>query len=270
MKPSEQRRQNILQVLKASKKITIEQAMEMLEVSESTVRRLFAQLENEGQAIRTYGGICANESGGGGGEYSFETTQLRNPIEKGKIGAEAVKLIRSGDIIYLDSGTTVMSLCAELERIFTNPDAEQYPQLRAIFDNVTVFTHSLVCLNLLKSHVKVYLLGGEYRAERRDFCGYLTEEAIKNLRFTKCFIGADGYSEESGLLASDFETARVNQLVAQNSAYRILLADSTKYGRSSVVCYAPFSEINCIVSDRGLLDDACDHFRDAGIEVITI
>ena len=62
MKHTEERRQSILQLLRTSKKLSIEQAMSALDVSESTVRRLFAQLEAEGLAIRTYGGICFNDA----------------------------------------------------------------------------------------------------------------------------------------------------------------------------------------------------------------
>lgn len=272
MKHTEERRQSILQLLRTSKKLSIEQVMSMLDVSESTVRRLFAQLESEGLAIRTYGGICFNDAVGSTNEYSFELTKLHNPDAKTRIGKVAAGLIRSGDIVYLDSGTTVMALCAELEGMFSEAeesDAHSYSLLRRKYDNVTVFTHSLVNLNTLKRHMKVYLVGGEYRDSRRDFCGYLTEEAIKSLRFTKCFIGADGYSETAGILASDFYTARINQLVAQNSAYRILLVDSTKYQKSSVVCYAPFSEVDCIVSDSGLPTEKQHHFEELGVEVIT-
>lgn len=270
MKHNDTRRQIIIQALRTSKKLSIEQAIQTLDVSESTVRRLFSQLEDEGLVIRTYGGICFNESVLGAENYSFEHTQLYYQQEKSRIGAAAAQLIQTGDIIYLDSGTTVMSLCDEIDRIFTAGDDEQYRDYKKMLENVTVFTHSLVNLNLLKNHIKVYLIGGEYRDGRRDFCGYLTEEAIKNLRFTKCFVGADGYSEDMGILASDFGTARINQTVAQNSAYRILLADSSKYGKSSVVCYAPFSEINCIVTDTGLDHDICERFKGAGVNVITI
>ncbi len=272
MKHTEERRQSILQLLRTSKKLSIEQAMSALDVSESTVRRLFAQLEAEGLAIRTYGGICFNDAVSGANEYSFELTKLHNPDAKTRIGKAAAQLIKSGDIVYLDSGTTVMALCAELRSIFARAeetDAAEYALLKQRYDNVTVFTHSLVNLNTLKRHMRVYLIGGEYRNSRRDFCGYLTEEAIKNLRFTKCFIGADGYSETSGILASDFYTARINQLVAQNSAYRILLVDSTKYQKNSIVCYAPFSEMNCLVSDDGLPESTRRLFGELGVEVIT-
>lgn len=130
-------------------------------------------------------------------------------------------------------------------------------------------THSLVDLDLLKEHMKVILLGGEYRDAQRDFCGYITERAVSALRFTKCFIGVDGYSADDGLLADDFSTAGINRLVTQNSSYRILLADSSKYRRPAVVSYAPLSEVDCIVTDSGLSGEARAALDDAGIKVIS-
>lgn len=272
MKPSEERRKSVIQLLHTSKRISIDQTMKALDVSESTVRRLFAQLEAEGLAIRTYGGICLNDTVVGENEYSFDLVELHNPDKKQRIGKSAAQLIESGDVIFLDSGTTVMSMCAEIERMFTvakETDDNAYTRLRKQYDNVTVFTHSLVNLNTLKNHMKVHLIGGEYRDSRRDFCGYLTEEAIKPLHFTKCFIGADGYNEKEGILAADFHTARINQLVTQNSACCILLVDSSKYQKSAFVRYAHFSTIKFLVSDDDLPEDTRQLFSKLGVEVIT-
>lgn len=272
MKQIEQRRQDALQLLRTSKKLTIEEAIEALGVSDSTVRRLFAQLENDGVAIRTYGGICYNDAGPDSNTYSFELTQLCNPAEKARIGSAAVKFIKSGDIIFLDSGTTVTSLCAELDLMFNNAgdiSSQSYMELKQKYNNVTIFTNSFANLTILKKHMKVYLIGGEYRETRRDFCGYLTEEVVRNLRFTKCFVGTDGYSADAGVLASDFDTARINKLVVQNSVYSILLADSTKYGRNAIARYAPLSSINCIISDSGLSNEVCSYIHECGIDLIT-
>ncbi len=272
MKHSDERRQNLIQLLRTSKKLTIEQTMKALDVSDSTVRRLFTHLESDGLAVRTYGGICYNDAGPDGNTYSFELTQLRNPEEKARIGSAALKFIKSGDIVFLDSGTTVTSLCSELDRMFTETgdlSSYGYANLKQKYNNVTIFTNSFANLNILKKHMKVYLIGGEYREARRDFCGYLTEEVVKNLRFTKCFVGADGYSLGAGVLASDFDTARINQLVVQNSVYSILVADSTKYGRNAVARYATISAINCIISDSGLPNDVCSQIHEYGIDLIT-
>lgn len=255
-----------MRMLQTSKKLTVEEAMKAFGVSESTVRRLFAQLEADGDVIRAYGGICCAGRSDDERNYFFERVQLENPREKAAIGRAALPLIKNGDVIYLDSGTTVMSLGGAMADIFRDEKKHEDAERLA---SCTVVTHSLVNLELLKGHMRVILLGGEYRDAQRDFCGYLTERAISTLRFSRCFIGVDGYSADDGLLAGDFSTAGINRLVTQNSSYRVLLADSSKYRRPSGVSYAPLSEVDCIVTDAGLDDEACHALETAGIKVIT-
>jgi DeoR/GlpR family transcriptional regulator of sugar metabolism len=270
MKHGELRKQTVMQILRTSKKLTIEKAMKTLDVSESTVRRLFTQLEEDGDAIRVYGGICYNDASSGG--TYFEPARLKNADEKVRIGHAAEQLIKAGDILFLDSGTTVMALSAEIDRMFTEArdvSSRLYEELHRKYSEITLFTHSLANLEMLKKHMKVHLIGGEYRDGKRDFHGYLAEEAIKKLRFTKCFIGADGFSESSGVLASDFGTARINQLALQNSSYKILLVDSSKLGNNSVVSFSPLSNINCLVTDKAVPEDLCARLREGGMTVIT-
>ena len=164
--------------------------------------------------------------------------------EKIMIGEAAEKLIGEGDTLYLDSGTTVMRLCSAMARAAV-ANGEKY-------SSVTVFTNSLANLNLLKDHMNVCLIGGEYRPHRQDFCGYLTDEVIKRLHFSKCFVGADGFAVANGLTASDFDTARINQLVVAGSDKRILLADTSKAGKASVIHYAPIESVDTLVTNKWL------------------
>ena len=162
MKHSELRKQTVLQMLRTAKRLTISKAMEVLDVSESTVRRLFAQLENEGLAIRVYGGICYNDSLLAGGY--FEPKRFKNPDEKVRIGHAAEQLIKPGDIIFLDSGTTVMALAAEIDRMITearDASSRLYDELGQKYSGITVFTHSLANFEMLKNHMKIHLIGGE-------------------------------------------------------------------------------------------------------------
>lgn len=273
MKSSDIRKQNVLKMLRTSKKLSVEDAMRTLGVSESTVRRLFAQLEAEGEGIRAYGGICCTGRSSGSESYLFDRVQLENPAEKAAIGRAALSLIKAGEVIYLDSGTTVMSLGAAMADVFRDAAIEDPGEQPAAdaerLASCTVITHSLVNFELLRDHMKVILLGGEYRAAQRDFCGYLTERAVSALRFAKCFIGVDGYSADDGLLAGDFSTAGIDRLVTQNSSYRVLLADSSKYRRPSGVSYAPLSEVDCIVTDDGIGDNVRTSLEECGIKIIT-
>ena len=124
MKSSDIRKQNVLKMLRTSKKLSVEDAMRTLGVSESTVRRLFAQLEAEGEGIRAYGGICCTGRSSGSESYLFDRVQLENPAEKAAIGRAALSLIKAGEVIYLDSGTTVMSLGAAMADVFRDAAIE--------------------------------------------------------------------------------------------------------------------------------------------------
>lgn len=246
MNKAELREKDIMTLLRVSGKVSVAEAMALLDVSESTVRRLFNKLEADGSAVRTYRGISINTVSGTRESYSFERNELYRSNEKIMIGEAAERLIEEGDTLYLDSGTTVLRLCSAMARAAVN--GERYSA-------VTVFTNSLANLNLLKDRMNVCLIGGTFRPHRQDFCGYLTDEVIKKLHFTKCFVGADGFSVKNGLTASDFDTARINQLVVAGSDKRILLADTSKAGKASVIHYAPIESVDTLVTNKWLADD---------------
>ncbi len=263
MNKAELREKDIMTLLRVSGKVSVSEAMALLDVSESTVRRLFCKLEADGLAVRTYRGISINTVSGARESYSFERNELYRSNEKIMIGEAAEKLIGEGDTLYLDSGTTVMRLCSAMARaaVGDGKGAEKYA-------TVTVFTNSLANLNLLKDYMNVCLIGGEYRAHRQDFCGYLTDEVIKRLHFSKCFVGADGFSVANGLTASDFDTARINQLVVAESEKRILLADTSKAGKASVIHYAPIESVDTLVTNKWLAPDIKAELLKSNINII--
>ncbi len=262
MNKAEIREKDIMALLRVSGKVSVSEAMALLDVSESTVRRLFNKLEADGLAVRTYRGISINTVSGARESYSFERNELYRSSEKMQIGEAAEALIVEGDTLYLDSGTTVLKLCAAIaHRCAIGTGGEKYAK-------VTVFTNSLANLNLLKDHMNVCLIGGEYRPHRQDFCGYLTDEIIKKLHFTKCFVGADGFSVGNGLTASDFDTARINQLVVAGSDKRILLADTSKAGKASVIHYALIESVDTLVTNKWLDNEIKTELLQRNINVI--
>ena len=82
------------------------------------------------------------------------------------------------------------------------------------------------------------------------------------------WILSDGYSIENGLTASDFDTARINQLVVSGSDKRILLVDSSKFGKASVIHYSALGQINTLVTNSGIDPQAIAEIESVGIEVI--
>lgn len=172
-----EQQQELMARLSIMQKLSLAEAMEILNVSESTIRRIFAKMEKEGVAIRTHGGI--QSASGAMTRYSFEYGTKTNIEKKTAIAREACKLLKNGDVIFCDTGTTTQCFCAEL-----------VCRIKREGLNVKLYTNSLANLELLSPYMPVTLIGGEYRPNRKDFCGYLTDQALTGLYFSKSFVGA--------------------------------------------------------------------------------
>lgn len=257
MKKTEHQEQKILEQLKRKKTMTLAQAMELLGVSESTVRRLFIRLENSGAAMRRYGGIQLLHDSDAA-DYQYEQVEEQYVPQKQMIGCYAAQLVESGDVLYLDSGTTMACFCKELAARISSG------QLKGL----TVFTNSLVNLELLSPALTVNLIGGEHRANRRDFCGYLAEEMVSSLHFSKCFLGADGFHLRYGFTATDFYTARLNELVLGNSDRRYVLMDSSKFMAASVVSYSRDQTIDAVITDQQPTEQLAQRLAASGTEIL--
>lgn len=245
------REQHLMDALKLSEKLTINEVKDLLNISESTIRRLFIKLEKEGKVIRTIGGVQAiseNEK-----SYHFDRLETKNIGAKTKIGKCASKLVDNNDIIFLDSGTTVARMCVELAKRIKLGD------LKA--NQLMIFTTSLVNLNILQDCVTVNLIGGEYRSYRKDFCGYIAEETIKLLRFGKCFLGTDGFNVINGFSTTDFNTTAIAKLVIERSDIRYMVTDFSKYNKYSMVSYCNMVDIDYLIIDKvdDILKENCDN-----------
>lgn len=257
MKKTERQEQLLLEQLGRRHTLTLAEAKTLLGVSESTARRLFIRLESSGAAVRRYGGIQLLQESPAA-DYLYEQVEGQYAAQKRQIGRCAAEMIESGDVLYLDSGTTMACLCTALsERLAAGEIGE-----------LSVFTNSLVNLDLLSPHTKVNLIGGEYRRNRRDFCGYLAEELVGGLHFTKCFLGADGFHYRYGFTATDFYTARLNELALSNADRGIVVMDSSKFMAASVVSYSRDRRIDTVLTDREPPESLAQRLADWGTQVV--
>ena len=102
------RQQQLMARLSVVQKLSLAEAMELLNVSESTARRMFAKLERDGLAIRTHGGV--QSMGGAMTGYSFEYGARTNIERKTAIAKFAASCLEDGDVVFCDSGTTIQCL----------------------------------------------------------------------------------------------------------------------------------------------------------------
>lgn len=250
-----EREQELVSRLSIVQKISLSDAMELLDISESTARRLFAKLEQDGKVIRIHGGIQSTNHAIAA--YSFEQGAKINIEQKTAIGREAVRFLEDGDVIFCDSGTTIQCFCAEMIQRLQKDNL-----------NIIVYTNSLANLEILSPYLQVKLVGGEYRANRKDFCGYLAEQALKGLYFTKCFLGADGCVAGRQFTTTDFETLRVNEIAMSNAEKTFMLVDASKFALSSHVAYAPVQKIHTIVTDDGISEETVAQLKQNRVQVI--
>ena len=252
------RKDHLVELLYEKGEMPIGEIAELYNISFPSVRRLCAQMENEGRIIRTHGGIRSLQIKKS--DYKFEVIDAEYAKEKAAIANYAISLVKKRESIFIESGTTIKQFVLALaERL----RGEELP-------DTVVFTNSMVNIEILQSVCKVIGIGGIYRPERRDFCGFLGEKMVRSLRFDICFIGADGINLETGVMALDTETAHLDELLIKNSEKTILLINSEKFSKNSLIPFCSVKEIKLIVTDSKLPQQIRDEYKNAGVDVVCV
>lgn len=260
IKKKEFREDKLLSVLKAKKRMDTSEVVELLQISESTARRFFNDLEKKGVLLRTYGGIqIAPDSDA---DYFYDDLLKHQSEQKKRIGEYACSLVEEGDILFLDSGTTLQHMAAALSQRLKDGTVK----------DIEIYTNSLVNLKILSQYCDVHVTGGLFRGKRQDFCGYLSEIVLQTIAFKKCFLGSDGISlaPAEGIMATDVFTSRVNEIVAGRSDKIYILADSTKFMRRSFIRYASLDAPELFISDTDLNDQQYSLFSAAGVQIVRV
>lgn len=245
----------LLKELQISGSVTFKDAMDKLGISPATARRLFVRMEQKGYAIRSHGKISIPDSTYS--FYSYEASEELYVKEKKAIAKEALSLISDGDTLFLDSGTTVC--------LFSMALAEALRQ--KTLNNLTVFTNSYMIINILNGCAKVNLIGGTFRPNRKDFCGYIAEKTIKDCHFDKCILGTDGYHSRIGFSTTDFDSAKMCEVAIANSDNVFILMDSHKYGKSALVSFCNGEDVSLLISDNKLKTEDVNELLRSGINV---
>jgi DeoR family transcriptional regulator, fructose operon transcriptional repressor len=243
------RRKLIMAQLLEHKQVTVRDLAETMEVSDATVRRdLKALADEQGLKLIHGGAMLPRER-----DFSYQARMLRASQEKKVIGALAAMLLRDGDHVFLDSGTT----CSEL-----------VPFVKKMHD-ITILTNSArLALELDASGVQLFVIGGEYRPDRMDTIGPMAVNTLNQVRgYTAC-IGADGLSMDFGPSASDLASAHLHRQVVANAVATILLVDHSKFGGASLFQIVDWSQISTVVTDKEPSPEWQEFLNDKDITVI--
>ena len=250
------RKNHLIEHLEKCGKLSVADIAALYNIALPTARRFCAQLEREQRVMRTHGGIRfipPVET-----PYAFDALDGEYSSEKAVIAKFASSLVKNNQIIFLESGTTVKQFAIALAARIGN---------NQLF-NIAVYTNSLVNLAILEPVCKVTMVGGIYRRDRRDFCGFLSEKLLRTLRFDACFIGADGLDLKDGIMAMDMETVRIDELLIERSAQSFILVHSEKFYKHSLISYCAVKDVSAIITDSKLPQEIVKKYQAAGINLI--
>lgn len=231
---SDERRQQLAEFLARRGFADLAVLVGELGVSESTVRRDLSHLEEEGIVRRTHGGAVFISDRFSVLNYAERETAAA--IEKQAIGQAAAELIRDGETVLLDGGTTTFQVARNL-----------------LMRSLQVVTNSLPIANLLSSagNVELIFIGGYIYPRTGVALGPLAQHSLASLHVNKAFMGAAGIADD-GLYNANVLMVEAEQQMMTCADEVIIVADHSKFGKRALARLSGWEKINCVVSDDGL------------------
>lgn len=251
---SVERQQEILSLLDKHHSVQISELVERFNTSEMTIRRDLGALERKGLLRRVRGGAISNR--GRSYEPPFLVRSKDRTEEKKRIGSMAASLIKSGESIMLDVGTTTLEIARNLSN----------------HQNLTVITPCFQIAALLVEHPNIRLIvtGGILRRGELSLVGHLAEQAIEEFYVDKLFMGVGGADLEAGFTEFNLEDTLIKKAMIRRAKEITVVADSSKFGQVAFTVIAPLGVANRIITDDALPQQTADKIRELGIELILV
>ncbi len=242
------RKIKLLNIINEEKKISVVDLAEKLCVSQVTIRKDLDELEKRGLLEREHGFAVALNND------DLSNRLAHNYSIKSRIAKAAASDILDGEVLMIESGSTC-SLFAE--------------QICKQRNSAKIITNSVFISNFIREYtnVNVTILGGEYQKQSQVNIGPLTSICASQYKVDKLFIGADGFDENYGLTGLNMMRVDTVQKMSESAKKIIVLCDSEKFGRISIVKLFPFERIHCIYTDKGLNEEVKKQLENNGIIV---
>ena len=214
---AEERFAKILDLLAEKRSTTVQELCEVLNASESTIRRDLTELDRLGKLNKVHGGATLPDSQFLADELTMDAKQALAIAEKRDIARAAAMLIRPQDFIYIDAGTTTLALVQAL----SGSALEAHYVTNGI-------AHARL---LVQKGCRVFVPGGMLRPNTEAIVGAAAVASLQAYNFTKAFLGANGVDLQAGFTTPDPEEAAVKATAVRHARESWFLVDSTKFAR---------------------------------------
>ena len=247
-----ERRHRILEILRDQGRATVDDLANRFVTSQVTIRTDLATLEAAGALERTHGGALLRREDD---DQPITVKQTRHHAEKVRIAQAATALIKDGETIILDSGTTTAEIAKQLRRLEVQ--------------SINVITNALNIAMLLADvpSVRLIMPGGILRPESNSLSGHMAEAALANLQADRLFLGADGLDPERGVMTPHLPEAHLNARMIAISRQVIVVADSSKLLRRNISLIARVEQLHMLITNAGANPDVVSELRRRGVEV---
>ena len=242
----------VMKLINENGRVTVRDLCQRFSISVATARSDLDQLGRLGRIKRTHGGaLAANHDEQ---PLPFSTRQNYYGSEKKAIGKAAVRLVKDGEVIFIDGGTTAAQM-----RLFL---AEK--------QNLTIITPSIEIAYWLATTplINVYLLNGFLNRDSLSSVGAPSEGSIARMNISIAFCGAAGFTLQDGLTDLDVGFVEQKRVICRQARKVVGLVDHSKVGVTSLASVAALEDIDTIVTDRQLPKDMLPALEERRIQVI--
>lgn len=232
------RRERILKYIKDCGQASLKELTELCpDVSDMTLRRDMAFLEEKGQIIRTRGGAVAASRAGVNSEDLYSRRAVLHTHQKQEIAIKALSLAQSSCAMYLDSGSTVLQFVKAL------PDDNYY---------IITADPNIALEAARRAKTTVTLVGGNLNHSTLCASGVHSVNFVNGINIDIAFMSASGFNIQTGFTSGAFSECELKAAVMEKARTRIMLMDSSKLAKRMPFTFARLSDIDVLISDSGL------------------
>lgn len=234
MKVSQEKQ--LLQILETQQYASVDELSATMHVSTSTVRRVLETLQQKGLITRTHGGAKINSENTFSPSFTFRIHQ--NTFEKKKIALSVIKMIKNGDVIFLDGSTSAFYIAEYLKE----------------FENIRVITNGIDTLSLLsKNKILAYSTGGQVSAENPSvLVGRYAEDMINNFHADIAFFSAQSMDNNGEIYDCYEDEIFLRRAMIKNAKKKVFLCDNTKVGKTSPYHLCSVKDVDYVASNQAL------------------
>lgn len=245
-----ERKLKILNTLKESKKVLVSDLSQQLNVSDETIRKDLKELESNNLVIRSHGGAVLKNNNF---QPSFMERETINYEAKVNIAELAQQYIKDGMTIMVDTSTT--SKC-----VIQNVSPKK---------NLTIITNSYQLINecTVSSNLRFIATGGEVKGHYKAFVGRDCLKVLHGYYADLAILGCAGLAQKQGLMESNEAEADVKIAMSECSKKTLIVADSTKFDQTEVICSMPLKRVDYLVTEKAPASSWIECCRRAGIEL---